>query len=385
MNNGTKSLSIGFTGDISFSGIYKDKVLNNQNISEYINSDIVDFLARNDWNVGNIEGPLTRSTTPTCPGLPLKSPIESAMILHQLKINCYNIANNHIMDYGIQGLADTYSCAYQNHVKVLGAGSDVVKASQTIVFEKSGIKVGLIAVAHNEGMLASTNSPGVFSERDIGLIRKRIKELTSTCDWVILNYHGGEEYSFVPSPLRRSLFLSYLDYGVNIIIAHHSHVIQGYEYVKDKCIFYSLGNFIFDITSHSRIMGTDESLIITLIFTRTGYDIDTLFTKLDKTRGNIQKTAAANSFHQINNNNYRRKWEEEANRIIYNHFSQNNLDPKARNSIFYNQRVFFWIIRLFSLIKRLNDHIFRNIVISACKYKFKNFLMPKFKTFKSFF
>jgi len=262
MSTGNHEVRIGFTGDISFTGVFRERVLNEYEITRYIDTKIIECLAKNDWNVGNIEGPITLVNTPNSAGVALKSPPEVAKVLRRLKINCYNLANNHIMDYGVLGLRDTLDFAYQNDAVPMGAGVDISYASRPVVFEKYDIKLGLLSISHNEGMLATDKKPGVFAERSDELILERIRWLRSCCDWVIINYHGGEEYTFVPSPLRRHRLLRYLNYGADIIIAHHPHVVQGYEQVGNKRIFYSLGNFIFDIPEHSGCKGTDQSVII---------------------------------------------------------------------------------------------------------------------------
>ena len=60
------------------------------------------------------------------------------------------------------------------------------------------------------------------------------KELMS--DWVVLNYHGGAEFTYLPIPHKRDLLHEYLKYGIDIIIGNHSHVVQGYEKIKNKLI-----------------------------------------------------------------------------------------------------------------------------------------------------
>ena len=59
-------------------------------------------------------------------------------------------------------------------------------------------------------------------------------------------YHGGDEFFHVPMPYIRKQLKGYLDWGCDIVVAHHPHVVQGYEMLGKKAIFYSLGNFIFD-------------------------------------------------------------------------------------------------------------------------------------------
>ena len=96
-------------------------------------------------------------------------------------------------------------------------------------------------------MIASKNTEGVFCDIYEDHIRSKIIKAKTKCDWLILNYHGGEEYTRYPMPKKRSKLKKYLNYGVDVIIGHHPHVVQGIEKIDNKFIFYSLGNFIFDI------------------------------------------------------------------------------------------------------------------------------------------
>ena len=85
-----------------------------------------------------------------------------------------------------------------------------------------------------------------------------VKKYSPTVDWLIVSLHWGNEYLPNPEKWRQVLARQLIDAGADIIHGHHPHVWQNYEIYKDKPIFYSFGNFIFDqswsaATSHSQI------------------------------------------------------------------------------------------------------------------------------------
>lgn len=369
MNPSGPRLAVGFTGDISFTGRFAEAALRTQDAAMVFGADIIRFLAQNRWNVGNIEGPLTRARPDKRSGVALQSPPESAPLLRQLNVNCYNLANNHAMDCGLPGLEDTFACARQHGAMCFGAGRDLAQASQPLILEQAGVRVGLLAVAHNEGRLAGRGQPGVFAERHAALIRERIGELRSSCDWVVLNYHGGEEYTCIPSPLRRTRLLNYLDAGVDIVVAHHAHVVQCHEQRGKQRIFYSLGNFVFDIPGHAGCRGADESALISLLFDKEGYDITTLGTRCLRGKGGIESASAGPSFAPIMPDEYPRAWQSEAWRVTAEQFSSGSGAPLSAGIPAPWRKAAITIRRTLGILRRLKQPYARCMLAGACRHQ----------------
>ena len=83
--------------------------------------------------------------------------------------------------------------------------------------------------------------------------------------------HEGHEFSQIPMPYLRNKYHRFLEYGADIVVGHHPHVVQNYEKVGDKIIFYSLGNFIFD-TDYQRLQNyTENGILLKLSFTQDSY------------------------------------------------------------------------------------------------------------------
>ena len=114
-----------------------------------------------------------------------------------------------------------------------------------LVIEKHGIKVALFNAAENGfGCSIDGISKGyawLFSP----ILKERIVEYRKNCDYVMVFAHGGLENEPIPLPEWRNAYRDLIDLGVDAVIATHSHIIQAYEIYKDKPIYYSLGNFVY--------------------------------------------------------------------------------------------------------------------------------------------
>ncbi|HAL65881.1 MAG TPA: hypothetical protein DCP10_09980 [Bacteroidales bacterium] len=329
------SLSVSFTGDISFSGIFAE-----ESTVDFLDPQIITFLRNSDYNVFNIEGALTTCENIPKLGVSLTSHPSRVDMFRNFPGVIFNLANNHIMDAGAAGLKETRSIAQNLNIQTLGAGMNVDEASRPLVLEKDNIKVSLIAVCHPEGSLATDGCPGIFCDQQEEKLLDIIGECKKKTDWVVLNYHGGEEFSFVPMPSRREKFHKYIDCGVDIVIAHHPHVVQGVEQRREGMIFFSLGNFIFDIPCHFPFEGTEESVVIKINFERGKFTFEKIFTSIDREAGLINISENNTKFFEFDESQYQRLWTNECRRIIkkqYYHSMSNNIVNSKRYLGFLNQ------------------------------------------------
>lgn len=166
--------------------------------------------------------------------------------LQELGFNLFALANNHIHDYGDEGLLATRNSFPIDSIVGAGREEDAYgMCAKTI----DGIKYGFVAYGENGyGALngdrnigyAWVNHPRV--DRDIARFKAQV-------DVLIVQVHAGVEMLDVPLPEWRKRFYEIMDQGADILIAHHPHVLQGIELYKDKPICYSLGNFYFEYPS----------------------------------------------------------------------------------------------------------------------------------------
>lgn len=226
------------TGDLA--------VLQAYNAASQIDDKIKDLFSKSDLNIVNLEAPVTNSNIPILKTGPnLKSHQESAKeVLKTLNIHVATLANNHLTDYGDQGVADTLQFCKEQHVKTVGGGMTIEEASQTLYLDSPEGKIALVNFAENEWNAATPTSAG-FNPMDIIDNTKQIHEAKANADYVIVIIHGGHEYYNLPSPRMQKQYRFYAEQGADLIVGHHTHCINGYEIYQGVPIYYSLGNFLF--------------------------------------------------------------------------------------------------------------------------------------------
>jgi poly-gamma-glutamate synthesis protein (capsule biosynthesis protein) len=168
-------------------------------------------------------------------------------------IDIVTIANNHVFDYGKEGLFDTISYLDSSGVKHVGAGRDYREAYRPVLFHIRGRTIGFLGYyGGGEAPGAGKNRPGV-ARRDLPRVRDAILALKNTlhADYIVVNLHWGTEKARFPDNEQSAFARNVIDAGADAVIGHHPHVLQGIERYHDGVIAYSLGNFIFGGNSRS--------------------------------------------------------------------------------------------------------------------------------------
>jgi hypothetical protein len=163
--------------------------------------------------------------------------------------NVFNLANNHIMDFGASGLNSTLEHIKRAGLHGLGAGKDKTTASHPLLFTVRGRKIGLLSfttdVTSVRSVLADETTVGCASltcEKDV---LQSIHKLRQEVDLVCVLLHWGSEYYLYPSWEQVVFARQMVDAGAGLVIGHHPHVLQGMELYREGLIAYSLGNFLF--------------------------------------------------------------------------------------------------------------------------------------------
>ena len=173
------------------------------------------------------------------------------------------LANNHILDYGEQGLLETISFCKENNIQMVGAGSNLQQASKTLYIPSIEGTIGIINFAENEWTNASVDTAGANPMDIIDNVRQS-KALKNKVDYIILIIQGGNEYNHYPSPRMVKQYRFYAECGADVIIGHHTHCVGGYEVYNGTPIFYCLGNFLFT-TNKKKLTSWYEGLVVQLI------------------------------------------------------------------------------------------------------------------------
>jgi poly-gamma-glutamate synthesis protein (capsule biosynthesis protein) len=237
----TTQTTILFTGDIMFDRKIRSAAAKNGN--DFVFAPIHDTLLKYDFVVSNLEGPVTNHASKSL-GAPGDSPAHFtftfdpslAKTLKQNNISVVNLGNNHILNFGQEGLQQTLNYLSQAGVAAFGyAGTATVSATlpYSHIIEHEGQRIALVSY----NLFIPGSEPATLAE---------IKKVRSQADWVVVYTHWDNEYQPIAHESSVALAHQFIDSGADMVIGSHPHVIQNHELYKDKHIYYSLGNFIFD-------------------------------------------------------------------------------------------------------------------------------------------
>jgi poly-gamma-glutamate capsule biosynthesis protein CapA/YwtB (metallophosphatase superfamily) len=227
---------------------------------------MISALAAADIVFGNLESIISNDDAePSFPDKPYNfhARDEAAPALQKAGFTILTLANNHAMDYGSESLVRTRALLAQNGIESFGAGKDLDEARQPSIITKNGVRFGFLGygMAHARSVYAEKNRSGVAPIRPDD-IRQDIAALRGSVDVLIVSLHWGIEYETRPQEQQRVLAHKIIDWGADLILGHHPHVMQGVEIYKGRIIAYSLGNFVFG----QKGPGTDQSFMLACRF-----------------------------------------------------------------------------------------------------------------------
>jgi len=206
-------------------------------------------LAQADIGVGNLECAIAAGGEPFPDKYyTFRAHPALARGLGQSGLNVMSLANNHSLDFGIEGLQETMRHLEEQGIAHLGAGANAQEAARPLIREINGVTVALVAfVSYAPGFAATDTSPGVNFLFDLQRLDEAVQEAREQADVVVVILHGGTEYARTSNAEQRAAAHSAIDAGADLVIGHHPHVLQDTEIYQDRLIVYSLGDFVFDI------------------------------------------------------------------------------------------------------------------------------------------
>jgi hypothetical protein len=239
------NLTITAVGDISFNADYYRLMAEGRAVA--VLRDVLPLL-QSDLVIGNLESPLTTVPAAYPPWrYRLRGEPGFASILKSAGFQVVSLGNNHAMDFGWAGLQETMRHLEKEEIAFVGAGRNLAEARKRLQLEIKDFKVSILsycAVPVRAALYATENEPGVCPA-DPELMVEDILNARQDSDLVIVCLHWGEEHMNLPHPSQRILAKRLLSAGTDVLIGHHSHVLQPSEQMNGASIAYSLGNFVF--------------------------------------------------------------------------------------------------------------------------------------------
>lgn len=225
--------TIVFVGDIMLDRGVEYQILKHSNNYFYPFEKIQGFLSEFDIVFGNLEGPIVENPPVFSEdSLMFAFNKETAGALSKAGLNVLSLANNHTDNLFMRGLWDTRNFLAENSIDYVGEPSG---CQQGFILEKQSV----LFLAFNQTY--PLNCPNEEIAEVVRTIRTQ-----NPSNFLIVSLHWGKEYQATSSVEQQALAHQLIDAGADLLIGHHPHVVQNIELYKDKLIFYSLGNFIFD-------------------------------------------------------------------------------------------------------------------------------------------
>ncbi len=229
---------------------HNQEIFENGEISKIISPDLLRELNSADYRIFNLEVPLTDEASPIekC-GPCLIASKKSINGIKATGVDFLTLANNHILDQGINGLHSTIEALKAADIPFAGIGENLREASAPYVAQVDGKKIGIYCCCEHEFSIAGENTPGAnpfdpFESLD------HISALKASTDYVICLYHGGKEHYRYPSPLLQKACRKIAQKGADLVICQHSHCVGCQEKYNNSTIVYGQGNFLFDLSEN---------------------------------------------------------------------------------------------------------------------------------------
>jgi len=259
------SITLVAVGDIMLSRTVEQKMIQ-RNDWLYPFRETYQITTAGDIVFANLESPIIKGPIIETGQMVFRTDPQSVEGLKFGGFNVLSLANNHMKNYGQEGIEKTIEYLDQAGIAYTGAGLDIEKARQPAIMEIQGIKFGFIA--YTDGSFTPNNyeatenragSPFLKTE----ILIEGISNLKERVDVIIVSMHAGTEYSNTPNQKQIDFAHTAIDNGASLVIGHHPHVVQPIEQYKNGYILYSLGNFIFDQMWSEP---TRKSVIVTITF-----------------------------------------------------------------------------------------------------------------------
>lgn len=172
---------------------------------------------------------------------------KTANVLKESGFTLMNLANNHLADFCADGVVNTLETLQKTGLNYVGAGNNITEASKYDIQEINGIKIATVSVSDiiPKNFSATAGKAGILSTNTMKYYQA-VREAAEEADLVIANIHWGVEYGLNQTERQEQLGRNLINFGADIVIGSHPHVLQPIEKYNDGIIFYSMGNFVFD-------------------------------------------------------------------------------------------------------------------------------------------
>jgi poly-gamma-glutamate synthesis protein (capsule biosynthesis protein) len=266
-----RPVTIAFGGDVHFEGMLRARLDANPTT---VLAPVAPVLSAADLALVNLETAVTQRGTPAAKEFTFRAPATAFAALASAGVDAATMANNHGLDFGPVGLADSLAASAFTRFPVIGIGRDAREAFAPYRATVHGQRIAVVGATQViDGALVSSwtatdTHPGLASAKDVARLVDTVKAVRPTADTVIVFLHWGVEGHTCPSADQETLARTLVDAGADVVIGGHAHRLQGGGRLGAALVDYGLGNFVFYTAGGP---GTQSGV---LLVTVTGRDVD---------------------------------------------------------------------------------------------------------------
>ena len=254
----TDEAVLSFIGDINFdeSWCTMQKMQEQENgIYDCISEELLQMLNDSDVLVVNNEFAYVENGTPLQgKSYTFGANPKQVQLLQVMGADLASLGNNHVYDYGEEGMLSTLDTLRQAGIPYVGAGEDIEDAQKIVYFVLNGRKIAIVSATEIERTTnytkeATETSPGVLKMLNPNRFMQVIEKADQTSDYVIALTHWGTEGKILYDNLEMMYAQKLVAAGADAIIGGHPHRLQGCGFINGAPVAYSLGNFWFSTGS----------------------------------------------------------------------------------------------------------------------------------------
>jgi len=240
-------VTLAFTGDVMIGRTVNSHMLSTASGDPYPFTYTAEFLRGFDLTVGNLECVISNLGQPVHKSYNFRGDARAYDRLLNAGFDLVSVANNHSGDYGKAAFVDELLTLPRRGITPIGGGQNKRQAHTPVFKTVRGTTIAFLAYDEIDpySFAATDTTPG-HAWLNATDLRLDVTRARASADFVIAFVHWGIEYFTGLTAEQRSLAQIAIDAGADLVVGAHPHVIEPYEYYKEKPIIYSLGNFVFD-------------------------------------------------------------------------------------------------------------------------------------------
>ena len=242
------TLNVVFTGDILLDRGVR-RVIDKHGVDHLFTEGVDSVFRSAQVVVGNLECPATKIQSPVQKLYIFRGEPEWLEALKRHGITHLNLANNHSIDQGREGLLDTRQNIIDTGMTPIGAGANMSEAAEPVLLSRTPRNVWLVPSLRLalENYAYLPDRPCVSQEPMDSLLNRvhRLRKADSTAV-IIVSLHWGGEHTMHPVNSQRWDARQIIRAGADVLVCHHTHTLQDVEDINGHSVFYSIGNFSFD-------------------------------------------------------------------------------------------------------------------------------------------